>query len=63
MSEPKPLPLVFEEPRGRPKPPPHLADLDPAGRKALLEEHGLPGVPRPAALPHYFARLTDDPAR
>jgi hypothetical protein len=32
------LPLVFDEPRGRKKPPRHLADLDEAGRKALLEE-------------------------
>ena len=30
-------------PRGRAKPPRHLADLDEPGRKALLEEMGLPG--------------------
>ncbi len=62
MSEPKSLPLVMREPRGRPKPPPHLADLDPAGRKALLEERGLPGFRAQQLSRHYFARLTDDPA-
>ena len=35
------LPLVMSAPRGRKKPPPHLADLDPAGRKALLEDRQL----------------------
>src|SRR5689334_5204332 len=61
MSEPKPLPLVMREPRGRPKPPAHLADLDPAGRKALLEERGLPGFRAQQLSRHYFARLADDP--
>ncbi|MFT4008534.1 MAG: 23S rRNA (adenine(2503)-C(2))-methyltransferase RlmN [Nocardioidaceae bacterium] len=59
---PKPLPLVFDEPRGRRKPPRHLADLDPAGRKALLGELGLPGFRAKQLANHYFARLVDDPA-
>ncbi len=62
MSEPKPLPLVMREPRGRAKPPPHLADLDAAGRRALLEERGLPGFRAQQLSRHYFARLADDPA-
>src|SRR5256885_451982 len=38
------LPLVFDEPRGRRKPPRHLADLSAAERKRLLVEAGsLPG--------------------
>ncbi|MFS3130849.1 23S rRNA (adenine(2503)-C(2))-methyltransferase RlmN [Nocardioides sp. Bht2] len=59
---PKPLPLVFNEPRGRKKPPPHLADLDEAGRKQLLIDAGLPGFRAKQLSNHYFARLTDDPA-
>ena len=43
MSERAPLPLVFDEPRGRKKPPRHLADLSADERKALLTEAGLPG--------------------
>ncbi|MCW2833654.1 MAG: rlmN, partial [Nocardioides sp.] len=38
----KTLPLVFDEPRGRKRPPRHLADLAEAGRKDLLTEMGLP---------------------
>jgi len=62
MSETKTLPLVMAEPRGRAKPPRHLADLDAAGRKALLEEQGLPGFRARQLSAHYFARLVDDPA-
>ena len=57
----KTLPLVFDEPRGRKKPPRHLADLDEAGRKALLEEMGLPGFRARQLSTHYFGRLVDDP--
>ncbi|WP_224276737.1 23S rRNA (adenine(2503)-C(2))-methyltransferase RlmN [Nocardioides lacusdianchii] len=57
----KTLPLVFDEPRGRKKPPRHLADLDEAGRKALLEEMGLPGFRAKQLSTHYFGRLVDDP--
>ena len=59
----KTLPLVFDEPRGRKKPPRHLADLDEAGRKALLEEMGLPGFRAKQLSMHYFGRLVDDPAQ
>jgi 23S rRNA (adenine2503-C2)-methyltransferase len=58
---PKQLPLVLSEPRGRKKPPRHLADLDDAGRKELLEEMGLPGFRAKQLSNHYFARLVDDP--
>src|SRR4051794_41901840 len=56
------LPLVLSSPRGRAKPPRHLADLDEAGRKALLEEMGLPGFRAKQLSTHYFGRLVDDPA-
>lgn len=63
MSEtPKLLPLVFEEPKGRGKPPTHLADLSPAERKDRLVELGLPGFRAKQLSNHYFARLVDDPA-
>ena len=61
MSEIKPLPLVFDEPRGRKKPPRHLADLAPDERKALAVELGLPGFRAKQLATHYFARLVDDP--
>lgn len=62
MSDPKPLPLVFNEPRGRKKPPRHLADLTSPERKTLLEEQGLPGFRAKQLSTHYFGRLVDDPA-
>ena len=63
MSEPsRTLPLIFDEPRGRRKPPRHLADLSPAERKALAVELGLPGFRARQLSNHYFARLVDDPA-
>mgnify|MGYP003914878297 FL=1 len=62
MAEIKTLPLVFDEPRGRKKPPRHLADLTSPERKALLEEHGLPGFRAKQLSHHYFSRLVDDPA-
>src|SRR5688500_13532613 len=58
----KTLPLVFDEPRGRKKPPRHLADLEPDERSALAEEHGLPAYRAKQLATHYFARLVDDPA-
>ena len=64
MSEPiKSLPLVFNEPRGRKKPPRHLADLSPEERKALVTELGLPGFRARQLATHYFSRLVDDPAQ
>src|SRR5690349_1831046 len=62
MSESKPLPLVFDEPRGRRKPPRHLADLAPDERKALAVELGLPGFRAQQLATHYFSRLVDEPA-
>ena len=59
---PQLLPLVFDEPRGRKKPPRHLADLDEAGRKELLVAAGLPGFRAKQLSTHYFARLVNDPA-
>ncbi|GAA3805951.1 23S rRNA (adenine(2503)-C(2))-methyltransferase RlmN [Nocardioides panacisoli] len=66
MAEPdgrSPLPLVFDEPRGRKKPPRHLADLTPAERKDLAVELGLPGFRAKQLSTHYFGRLVDDPAQ
>jgi len=63
MSEPiKTLPLVFDEPRGRKKPPRHLADLTAAERKQLVSGLGLPGFRAKQLSTHYFSRLVDDPA-
>lgn len=59
---PRPLPLVFDEPKGRGKPPRHLADLDPAERKELVSGLGLPGFRAKQLSTHYFSRLVDDPA-
>lgn len=57
---PMPGELVFEAPR-RGKPPVHLMDLDPAGRKAALVERGLPGFRADQVSRHWLARLSDDP--
>jgi 23S rRNA (adenine2503-C2)-methyltransferase len=59
----KTLPLVFDEPRGRAKPPRHLADLGPEERAALAAEHGLPAYRAKQLATHYFTRLVDDPAQ
>ena len=53
---------MFEEPRGRAKPPRHLADLGPDERAALAAEHGLPAYRAKQLATHYFTRLVDDPA-
>ena len=57
----KTLPLVFDEPRGRKKPPRHLADLSAAERKDLVSSLGLPGFRARQLSTHYFSRLVDDP--
>jgi 23S rRNA (adenine2503-C2)-methyltransferase len=57
----KPLPLVFDEPRGRRKPPRHLADLAMDERLALAAELGQPGFRAKQLSAHYFTRLVDDP--
>jgi 23S rRNA (adenine2503-C2)-methyltransferase len=63
MNEPiKTLPLVFDEPRGRKKPPRHLADLAAAERKELVEGMGMPGFRAKQLSTHYFSRLVKDPS-
>ncbi|TIC88155.1 23S rRNA (adenine(2503)-C(2))-methyltransferase RlmN [Nocardioides sp. GY 10113] len=59
--QPRALPLVLSEPRGRKKPPRHLADLTPEERKALAIEAGVPGFRAKQLSTHYFSRLVDDP--
>lgn len=61
-AQPRTLPLVFTEPRGRKKPPRHLADLTEVERKDLLVEMGLPGFRAKQLGMHYFGRLVHDPA-
>src|SRR5580765_6669426 len=56
------LPLVMAEPRGRAKPPRHLADLSLSERTALAAELGLPPYRAKQLSTHYFDRLVDDPA-
>ena len=55
------LPLVFDAPKGRGKPPRHLADLDADERKALVAELGLPGFRARQLSTHYFSRLVSSP--
>ncbi|MEJ7636149.1 23S rRNA (adenine(2503)-C(2))-methyltransferase RlmN [Aeromicrobium sp.] len=63
MSEsPKNLPLVFEQPRGRKKPPRHLADLSAEERTAVAETLGEPAFRVKQVANHYYARLERDPA-
>jgi len=45
------------------RPPRHLADLDPADRRAAAEQLGQPGFRADQLARHYFGRLTDDPAQ
>jgi 23S rRNA (adenine2503-C2)-methyltransferase len=63
QTEPRALPLVFDEPRGRTKPPRHLADLTLAERRAAVEAAGLPGFRATQVSKHYFDRLVTDPAQ
>ncbi len=56
------LPLVMAEPRGRAKPPRHLADLSLEERRAYAVELGLPAFRARQVSTHYFDRLVDDPA-
>lgn len=62
MSEqPKALPLVFSAPRGRAKPPRHLADLSLEERQDAAKEAGLPAYRAKQLSVHYFERLVHDP--
>ncbi len=58
----KTLPLVFEQPRGRKKPPRHLADLTAEERTAVAESLGEPAFRVKQVANHYYARLERDPA-
>ncbi len=62
MSDRPTLPLVFDEPRGRVKPPRHLADLSPPERAEVVTGLGLPAFRAGQLSRHYFARLVDDPS-
>jgi len=60
--EPAGLRLITDRPRrDRAKPPRHLADLDPAGRRAAVLELGQPAFRADQLSRHYFSRLTDLP--
>ena len=63
MTNPKPLPLVFDPPKGRSKPARHLADLTMEERLQLATEAGLPAFRARQLSAHYFQRLVDDPAQ
>src|SRR5215472_13363741 len=57
------MPIGLTPPRsGRLRPPRHLADLDPAARRAAVADLGQPAFRADQLSRHYFARLTDDPA-
>lgn len=59
--EPKQLPLVMSPPKGRGKPPRHLADLSLAERQDAAREAGLPAFRAKQLSVHYFDRLVHDP--
>ncbi len=50
-----------QRPRAAARPPLHLADLDPPGRRGAAERLGQPGFRGDQLSRHYFGRLTDDP--
>mgnify|MGYP000878329501 FL=1 len=54
--------LSFAVPAARGKAPRHLADLDLAGRRAILAEAGLPAFRADQISRHYFTRFTRDAA-
>jgi 23S rRNA (adenine2503-C2)-methyltransferase len=61
----KSLPVMTPRPAGgRTAPPPvHLADLDVAGRRAVMAELGEPAYRAKQVSQHYFSRLVRDPAQ
>jgi 23S rRNA (adenine2503-C2)-methyltransferase len=59
---PRSLPRVLAEPRGRAKPPRHLADLSLEERSAYAAGLGLQAFRAKQLSTHYFDRLVDDPA-
>ena len=56
------LPLVMSPPKGRGKPPRHLADLDADERAAVVESAGEKAFRGKQIAHHYFGRLERDPA-
>ena len=62
-SSPRSLPLVMAEPRGRAKPPRHLADLSLEERTSYAAELGLQAFRAKQLSTHYFDRLVSDPAQ
>ncbi|MGH3457028.1 23S rRNA (adenine(2503)-C(2))-methyltransferase RlmN [Aeromicrobium sp.] len=52
----------MEQPRGRAKPPRHLADLSADERKAAAEALGEPAYRVKQVATHYYSRLVSDPA-
>lgn len=56
------VPLIFEAPR-RGRPPRHLADLDPAERRAAVADLGERPFRADQLSRHYFGRLEDDVTR
>ena len=62
QQRPQALPLVFDQPRGRARPPRHLADLDEQQRAEAVTALGQPAYRARQLSAHYFARLADDPA-
>ena len=58
----QPAPVRGQPAPVRGQPPRHLADLDPAERRAAAEELGQHGFRADQLSRHYFGRLTDDPA-
>jgi 23S rRNA (adenine2503-C2)-methyltransferase len=59
-ARPEPGQLMFDAPR-RGKPPQHLADLDPAERKAAVEALGHKGFRAKQLSTHYFEHLVGSP--
>nr|WP_244632989.1 23S rRNA (adenine(2503)-C(2))-methyltransferase RlmN [Aeromicrobium sp. CFBP 8757] len=56
------MPLVFEQKRGRVKPPRHLADLSADERTAAAEAMGEPAYRVKQVAQHYYGRLERDPS-
>lgn len=60
-TSPDAKPILSFAPQRRGKAPAHLADLDLAGRKAVLKELGLPAFRADQLSRHYFEHFTADP--
>jgi 23S rRNA (adenine2503-C2)-methyltransferase len=58
LARPVPLTLTGSRPRNRQKPPRHLADLDLAGRRAVVADLGEPSFRAVQLSKHFFGRYT-----